>query len=39
MLPIATRKGNPQFSMPLEVGKNLLATIEEQQHYGEFWTN
>jgi hypothetical protein len=25
--------------MPLEVGKNLLATIEEQQHYGEFWTN
>jgi hypothetical protein len=36
MLLAGTRKGNSQFSMPLEVGENLLVVIEEQQHYGEF---
>ncbi len=36
MLLASTRKGNSQFSMPLEVGENLLVVIEEQQHYGEF---
>jgi hypothetical protein len=25
--------------MPLEVGENLLVAIEEQRHYGGFWTN
>jgi hypothetical protein len=36
MLFVATRKGNLQFSMPLEVGENLLVAIEEQRHYGGF---
>ncbi len=39
MLLVATRKGNSQFSMPLKIRENLLVAIEEQQHYGEFWTN
>jgi hypothetical protein len=25
--------------MPLKIRENLLVAIEEQQHYGEFWTN
>jgi hypothetical protein len=35
MLLATTRKGNPWFSMPLEVRENILAAIEEQQHHGE----
>ncbi len=30
MLPNATRKGNPWFTMPSEVKDNLIATIEER---------
>jgi len=35
MLPNATRKGNPWFTMPLEVRDSLIATIEERQNYGQ----
>jgi hypothetical protein len=35
MLPNATRKGNPQFTMPLEVRVSLITTIEERQNYGQ----
>jgi hypothetical protein len=35
MLPNATRKGNPWFTMPLEIRDSLIATIEERQNYGQ----
>jgi hypothetical protein len=33
MLPNATRKGNPRFTMPLHVRENLFSIIEERQSY------
>jgi hypothetical protein len=35
ILPNATMKGSPQFTMPLEIKDNLIVTIEERQNYGQ----
>jgi hypothetical protein len=37
MLPNATRKGNPRFTMLLHVRENLLSIIEERQSYCPNW--
>jgi hypothetical protein len=33
MLPSAIRKGNPKFSMPLDVKEILIASIEDRATY------